>query len=154
MGIPSITTNLSGFGCFMADHVKDPESYGIHIVDRQNISLDESINQLTRYMLNFTLLTERQRVIQRNRTERLSEILDWGNLFIYYQRARIMALCEVYSDTLVEDEEGSPNVKQPHPLSKPQSPRPVTPALLGSGDEIDNEKELEELRNRASRIYL
>lgn len=28
MGIPSVTTNLSGFGCFMQEHVADPEAYG------------------------------------------------------------------------------------------------------------------------------
>jgi hypothetical protein len=36
-GIPSITTNLSGFGCFMEEHVTDPQSYGIYIVDRYRI---------------------------------------------------------------------------------------------------------------------
>ena len=34
MGIPSVTTNLSGFGCFMRDQISDPQSYGIYIVDR------------------------------------------------------------------------------------------------------------------------
>lgn len=29
MGIPSVTTNLSGFGCFMQEHIADPQSYGI-----------------------------------------------------------------------------------------------------------------------------
>lgn len=28
MGIPSVTTNLSGFGCFMEEHVSDPAAYG------------------------------------------------------------------------------------------------------------------------------
>ncbi|KAL7982195.1 hypothetical protein Chor_009793 [Crotalus horridus] len=28
MGIPSVTTNLSGFGCFMQEHVADPAAYG------------------------------------------------------------------------------------------------------------------------------
>lgn len=28
MGIPSISTNLSGFGCFMEEHIADPTSYG------------------------------------------------------------------------------------------------------------------------------
>ena len=37
MGIPSITTNLSGFGCFMRDQISDPQSYGIYIVDRRDI---------------------------------------------------------------------------------------------------------------------
>lgn len=28
MGIPSVTTNLSGFGCFIEEHVSDPAAYG------------------------------------------------------------------------------------------------------------------------------
>jgi len=32
------------------------------------------------YMFDFTHLSRRQRIIQRNRTERLSELLDWRNL--------------------------------------------------------------------------
>ena len=47
MGIPSVTTNLSGFGRFMAEHVTDPTSYGIYLVDRRFKSAEESINELT-----------------------------------------------------------------------------------------------------------
>lgn len=50
MGIPSITTNLSGFGCFMQEQIADPKSYGIYIVDRRYIGLDDSINQLATFM--------------------------------------------------------------------------------------------------------
>ena len=47
MGIPSVTTNLSGFGCFIAQHVADPATYGIYIVDRKFKSVEESVQQLT-----------------------------------------------------------------------------------------------------------
>lgn len=47
MGIPSISTNLSGFGCFMQEHINDPKSYGLYIVDRRYKSPDESVQQLT-----------------------------------------------------------------------------------------------------------
>ena len=43
-------------------------------------------------MLGFCKQTRRERIIQRNRTERLSEFLDWKNLGRYYQQARQMAL--------------------------------------------------------------
>ncbi len=33
-------------------------------------------------MFDFSLLTRRQRIILRNRTERLSELLDWNTLGI------------------------------------------------------------------------
>lgn len=71
---------VTGFGCFMAEHVADPTSYGIYIVDRRNIGLEESVTQLAKDMFDFTRLNRRQRIIQRNRTERLSDLLDWRNL--------------------------------------------------------------------------
>ncbi|KAB1254393.1 Glycogen [starch] synthase; liver [Camelus dromedarius] len=80
MGIPSVTTNLSGFGCFMQEHVADPAAYGIYIVDRRFSSLDDSCNQLTKFLYGFCKQSRRQRIIQRNRTERLSDLLDWRYL--------------------------------------------------------------------------
>jgi len=82
MGIPSVTTNLSGFGCFMQEHITDPKSYGIYIVDRRFIGLENSIQQLAQFMFDFSKLNRRQRIIMRNRTERLSDLLDWRNLGI------------------------------------------------------------------------
>ncbi|XP_077117529.1 glycogen [starch] synthase, liver isoform X2 [Ranitomeya variabilis] len=80
MGIPSVSTNLSGFGCFMQEHVADPAAYGIYILDRRFRSPDESCNQLTQYLYSFCQQSRRQRIIQRNRTERLSDLLDWRYL--------------------------------------------------------------------------
>lgn len=79
-GIPSVTTNLSGFGCFIEKQVPDHDSYGIFVVDRRYKSGEESIQQLADCMMNYCKLNRRQRVILRNRTERLSELLDWRTL--------------------------------------------------------------------------
>ena len=38
------------------------------------------------YMYGFSCLNRRQRIIQRNRTERLSDLLDWKSLGIYYRQ--------------------------------------------------------------------
>ena len=46
MGIPSVTTNLSGFGRFMQRHVDHPSSYGIYIVDRRYNAVEDSVQQL------------------------------------------------------------------------------------------------------------
>lgn len=64
----------------MEEHIADPKSYGIYIVDRRHVGLEDSIRQLAQYMFDFTCLSRRQRIIQRNRTERLSDLLDWRNL--------------------------------------------------------------------------
>lgn len=66
----------------MQEQIADPKSYGIYIVDRRYIGLEDSINQLSNFMFDFAKMTRRQRIIQRNRTERLSDLLDWRNLGI------------------------------------------------------------------------
>ena len=48
MGIPSVTTNLSGFGCFMEKRLTNPKAYGMYILDRKYKSTEQSIQQLAR----------------------------------------------------------------------------------------------------------
>eukprot|EP00062_Callorhinchus_milii_P024358 gi/632984238/ref/XP_007909041.1/ PREDICTED: glycogen [starch] synthase, muscle-like [Callorhinchus milii] len=98
MGIPSVSTNLSGFGCFMEEHISDPSAYGIYILDRRFKSLDESCNQLTSFLYSFCNQSRRQRIIQRNRTERLSDLLDWRYLARFYTYSRRMALSKVFPE--------------------------------------------------------
>ncbi|KAI5283775.1 glycogen synthase isoform 1, partial [Ascosphaera acerosa] len=92
MGIPSITTNLSGFGCYMDELIENSSDYGIYIVDRRMKAVDESVNQLTDFMFEFTNKSRRQRINQRNRTERLSDLLDWKRMGMEYVKARQLAL--------------------------------------------------------------
>ncbi|XP_071954887.1 glycogen [starch] synthase, muscle-like [Antedon mediterranea] len=143
MGIPSVTSNLSGFGCFMAEHIADPTSYGIYIIDRRTKSLEESVQQLASYMFDFTRLTRRQRILQRNRTERLSDLLDWKNLGVYYRQARQLALHKVYPELFDVDEEDGPQpFRFPRAASAPPSPtssRASTP--LGTPPASDDDED-------------
>ena len=47
MGVPNVSTNLSGFGRFMAEHIDYPEFYGIYVIDRRFKNAQESIIQLS-----------------------------------------------------------------------------------------------------------
>uniref|UniRef100_A0A0K0D6Q4 Glycogen [starch] synthase n=1 Tax=Angiostrongylus cantonensis TaxID=6313 RepID=A0A0K0D6Q4_ANGCA len=105
MGVPSVTTNLSGFGCFINEHVTDAKTYGIYVVDRRFKGANDSINELVDDLYDFTVtlsfficLSRRQRIIVRNRTERLSELLDWKTLSVFYRDARRMALQKTHPD--------------------------------------------------------
>uniref|UniRef100_H3CP60 Glycogen [starch] synthase n=1 Tax=Tetraodon nigroviridis TaxID=99883 RepID=H3CP60_TETNG len=125
MGIPSVTTNLSGFGCFMEEHVSDPTAYGIYIVDRRFRSAEESCNQLTQFMFSFCQQSRRQRIIQRNRTERLSDLLDWRYLGRFYVHARHLALSRTFPDKFKMDQMASlktEGFRYPRPYSVPPSP--------------------------------
>jgi len=136
MGIPSVTTNLSGFGCFMEEQISDPQSYGIYIVDRLKRGLDDSIKQLANMMHDFCRLNRRQRIIQRNRTERLSDLLDWKSLGIYYRQARLKALNNVYGDVEVEEQPPKIRYNYPKPISAPVTPNP---SRSGSPVQSDDE---------------
>ncbi|KAG0311740.1 glycogen synthase isoform 1 [Dissophora globulifera] len=140
MGVPSITTNLSGFGCFMDDNIMDSSEYGIYIVDRRMKSVEESIQQLSDQMLMFCQKSRRQRINQRNRTERLSDLLDWKRMGLEYIKARQLALRRAYPDSFDDDEYRELNdatqqrleqqglhAKIPNPRSAPGSPRIRTP---------------------------
>ena len=67
-------------------------------------------------MFDFARLNRRQRIIQRNRTERLSDLLDWKSLGIYYRQARMKALQAVYPD--IQEDEKAP--KLPSRLNYPR----------------------------------
>merc|ERR1712213_165158 len=98
---------------FMQEQISDPQSYGIYIVDRMHRGLDDSINQLAKQLHEFTKMNRRQRIIMRNRTERLSDMLDWKSLGIYYRQARLRALKCVYPDVEVEEE--PPKIRYSYP---------------------------------------
>ncbi|KAJ3414914.1 glycogen synthase isoform 1 [Chytridiales sp. JEL 0842] len=104
MGVPSITTNLSGFGCFMAEMISHTSDYGIYIVDRRMKSVEESCQQLTDFMFEFCQKTRRQRINQRNRTERLSDLLDWKRMGLEYVKARWVAIRRRWPDLVVTKE--------------------------------------------------
>ncbi|CAH8547457.1 unnamed protein product [Schistosoma rodhaini] len=130
MGIPSVTTNLSGFGCFIEEHVEDPKSYGIYIVDRRFQSCEDSVQQLTKYLVEFSQYSRRQRIVLRNRTERLSELLDWKNLSCYYQRARLMALKKFSPELFTSNNNDDALSTHSFHISRPYS-APVSPSLSG-----------------------
>lgn len=58
------------------------DARSIYIVDRRAKSVEDSVNQLADQMVSFCQKTRRQRINQRNRTERLSDLLDWRSAFI------------------------------------------------------------------------
>uniref|UniRef100_A0A8C8JDX8 Glycogen [starch] synthase n=1 Tax=Oncorhynchus tshawytscha TaxID=74940 RepID=A0A8C8JDX8_ONCTS len=145
MGIPSVTTNLSGFGCFMEEHVSDPTAYGIYIVDRRFRSADDSCNQLTQFMFGFCQQSRRQRIIQRNRTERLSDLLDWRYLGRFYMHARSLALSRAFPDKFKMEPLAPPQgFRYPRPGSVPPSPSASVHSTPHHSDEEDDEEPYDE----------
>ena len=132
MGVPSVSTNLSGFGCYIEETVENPAQHGIYIVDRRLKSVEESIQQLADILLQFCQKSRRQRINLRNRTERLSEIMDWKRLGHEYTKARRLALQLAYPESYTELSLDMNATKVPRPFSAPPSPK-LVPAESDDG---------------------
>lgn len=95
--------------------------------------------------MSFVTKSRRQRINQRNRTERLSELLDWKSLGLEYVKARQLALRRAYPDSFDDDEPDFTGVKRVGaPLSEPGSPR-YKSGMMTPGDYATLTEEMEHL---------
>jgi len=99
-GVPSVTSNLTGFASYMARRLADPEDSGIYIVDRVEQGFEDSVHQLADCLYRFCQQNRRQRIEQRNKVERLSEILSWEAMYGFYVEARNIALKKQFGFTM------------------------------------------------------
>ncbi|MEI6148470.1 MAG: glycogen synthase, partial [bacterium] len=92
LGLPSITSILSGFGTYLAQNIPDHDKTGLQVLDRRYTSFDLAANQLTDRLFDFLQLDRRERINQRNAVQSVSEHFDWHNLGRYYAQAYEMVL--------------------------------------------------------------
>ncbi|UBM57627.1 glycogen/starch synthase [Marinilongibacter aquaticus] len=90
-GIPTVTSDLSGFGDFMMQLMKDFENVGVYVVNRKSKNYDQAADQLANLLYKFVTMNRRDRIMQRNRVENFSDIFDWTNLRSYYDTAHDLA---------------------------------------------------------------
>lgn len=91
-GIPTVTSDQSGFGDFIMQIMKDYENRGIYVVDRRSQNFNEAADQLANILWRFVTMSQRDRIQQRNRVESIAEVFDWTNLRSYYDTAHDLAM--------------------------------------------------------------
>jgi glycogen(starch) synthase len=92
LGLPAVTTDLSGFGAYTQRHVERASDQGICVLNRRTRGFEQTTDNLVDYLYNFCQLNRRQRIELRNKTERLGELFDWSALATHYHHAHDMAL--------------------------------------------------------------
>jgi glycogen(starch) synthase len=92
LGLPTVTTDLSGFGAYVQRTVSDALTNGVLVLERSKSSPDDVIEQLSEFLFRFCELSRRERIGLRNRAERLTERFTWDALAAHYQRAHAEAL--------------------------------------------------------------
>jgi len=90
-GVPTVTSDLSGFGDYIMQIMRDYENRGIYVNNRKTMDFNEAADQLSETLFKFVKMPRRDRIMQRNRVENISDIFDWINLRSYYDTAHDLA---------------------------------------------------------------
>jgi glycogen(starch) synthase len=85
-GVPTVTSDLSGFGDYVLKSMPNHEKNGIYVTHRRYNSYQDAAEQLSEQFLSFAKQSRRDRISQRNYTERASVLFDWEYLYEYYKK--------------------------------------------------------------------
>lgn len=91
-GVPAVTSDLAGFGDFVANDLNKKDYDGIHVIKRRHGNFDASSEELSEMMFRYVCLNRRERIDYRNATERSAVHFDWDALESYYMKAYKMGL--------------------------------------------------------------
>lgn len=92
MGVPAVTSDVSGFGSFCLAKYGEYNRPGIWCLRRRGRSYDAACQELANCMLEFCRMDRRGRIALRNQVEAQSWEFDWSVLGEAYTRAHELAL--------------------------------------------------------------
>jgi glycogen(starch) synthase len=92
MGVPSVSSDLAGFGRYVLETDPGSESHGLAVLKRRGRSFHDAAHDLTQYMLRFCRQERRDRIALRNEVDRRSWEFDWSRLGRAYHAAHDLAL--------------------------------------------------------------
>ena len=91
-GIPSVTSDLSGFGSFVKTAIPDHDKTGIYVLNRKHKNMNDIAENLSDLLFEFVKMSRRNRIMQRNNVEATSILFDWEKLGKFYDQAYGLAL--------------------------------------------------------------
>lgn len=91
-GVPTITSDLSGFGDYVKRNMKTSFEQGVAVLNRDGKKEEAVIEDLAQQMFSFVKESRRYRIAQRNKAEDLAESFDWHNLIEHYMEAYSIAI--------------------------------------------------------------
>ncbi len=86
-GIPSITSEVAGFGDYVVNSIPDHDEKGMYIINRKGRNFFDIAEDLANMMFKFVQMSRRDRIALRYKCEETSLHFDWSNLGKYYDKA-------------------------------------------------------------------
>lgn len=91
-GVPTITSDLSGFGSYTENINANSQETGVYVLKRKDKTEAQSVEDLAKMLLQFSKTNYNYRAIMRNTLEEFSRTFDWHKLRIHYDEAYAKAV--------------------------------------------------------------
>lgn len=91
-GLPSVTSEVAGFGDYVVNNIPDHDEKGMYIINRKNRNFFDIAEDLANMMFEFVQMSRRERIALRYKCEEASLHFDWSNLGKYYDKAYNMVV--------------------------------------------------------------
>ena len=92
-GVPTITTDLAGFGQWVLDRFgDDSDRYGVKVLHRTDGNYDETVRAIAMSMMNLYVMSDKVNRAIRNANRTTSKAASWENFIQYYDKAYSHAL--------------------------------------------------------------
>ncbi len=96
LGVPSVTTDLAGFGRFFCTECAQSDAPGIYVLKRLNRSDDDVVNQLVDVMLNYANFSKEERIANMLEARKVASLADWKSFVNHYINAHNLAVEKFY----------------------------------------------------------
>ncbi len=98
MGVPTITTNLAGFGRWVETEIgKDPIKSGVKVIHRTDSNYDEALAEIVESVNRVSSMPVKMRDKMRSAAKATSKHATWDNFMKHYSDAYAVALKNVKS---------------------------------------------------------
>ncbi|MHA1221499.1 MAG: glycosyltransferase, partial [Candidatus Heimdallarchaeota archaeon] len=91
LGVPAVTTDLSGFGLLVTEQTTD-DACGIHVLKRKGRTNSEAARDLAEVIIKHSKLTKENVQKARETAREISELYSWRNIIKEYKNAYDQAL--------------------------------------------------------------
>lgn len=102
VGVPSVTSDLAGFGRYVAETIPDYEKAGMHVLKRRGRRFHDTAADLAALLFDFCKMERRDRIALRNEVDKRSWDFDWAKLGKAYHTAHDLALARFGSEHSLE----------------------------------------------------
>ncbi|MBK9119215.1 MAG: glycogen synthase [Phycisphaerales bacterium] len=135
-GVPAITSDLSGFGHYLMEHIPEHDSHGLFVCRRKGVNFNATVGQVVEWLHLLTQMQRRERIALRNKVESRGGHFDWNNLVRFYVDAHRLALERHYAghSLIPADPDHDPEPREtPQPGPRPQRRRTTRAAAPRRG---------------------